>query len=101
MSQKSIEHIGTRLDLLPCIGINLRRQGSLEAILGKLLLENERAERNPLLDLFQLLIRSTQIGFCRVASRNFVTGCLTSDVTGGLLLPLFLAASKPQSGSAV
>ena len=38
---------------------------------------------------------------CRIASRNFVTGCLTGDVTGDLRLPPFLEASKPQSGSAV
>jgi hypothetical protein len=38
---------------------------------------------------------------CHIASRNFVTGCLTRDVTGGVLLALFQAASKSQSGSAV
>src|SRR6266480_4699524 len=37
----------------------------------------------------------------RVASRNFVTGCLTSDVTGTFLPVSFRSGCKPQSGRSV
>lgn len=46
--------------------------------------------------------RSRGVFLCRVASGNFVTGCLTSDVTGGLLPPVSSrASSKPQRGRVV